>query len=486
MKIEKQFLEDHQVKLIVEIESDRLDEAKRQAASKLARRVKIPGFRPGKAPYPVIQRTLGEAAILEEAIELLVDKSYSEIIDQSEIHPYGPGRLDSIPSMDPLTLEIIVPLDAEVKLGDYSSIRKPYEPEEVTEEDIQTVLDSLLEQLAILEPVERPAAFGDVVTLLLEGKKIGENGEEDEIIFPERSTALMIEQTEDEWPFPGFSAGLINKPAGAEDTVEYQFPDDFSEESFRGVKTSFRYRIEGIKSRTLPELNDEFASTIGEFETLDSLKQNIRESLERQTREKYNETYDEEIIEELIEKSEFTYASQMLEDEIEQVRKELVNRLENQGLDMDIYLKSRKMDEQALKDEITPVAEKRLKRGLVLYELGKVENIEVAPEELRNEAGQTLNMLQQVLPKNEARRLKDRNVQNSLINNVLVDLLTRKTLDRLREISSGKYQEAKAAPEEIADSDRAEDHEPKDLAAESTAPSAADVPIPDEPDLDNA
>ncbi len=142
MKIETTILDDQQARLTVEIESDRLEEAKRQAANKLAKRVKIPGFRPGKAPYPVVLRTIGESAILEEALEILVDRVYPEIIKESEIKPYGPGRLEKISeTTDPLTITFLVPLDAEVVLGDYKSIRKEYQPEPVSDDEIEESLE---------------------------------------------------------------------------------------------------------------------------------------------------------------------------------------------------------------------------------------------------------------------------------------------------------------------------------------------------------
>jgi trigger factor len=165
LKLETEFLEDHQAKLKVEIEDERLESMKRRAASKLAKKVKIPGFRPGKAPYPVVQRSVGEAAILEEAIELLVDEVYPEAIKQAEINPYGPGRLENLNQMEPLTLEFVVPLDAEVKLGDYKAMRKPYEPEPVTEEQLSEALESLRSRQAVQEPVDRPVIEGDVVSV---------------------------------------------------------------------------------------------------------------------------------------------------------------------------------------------------------------------------------------------------------------------------------------------------------------------------------
>ncbi len=137
MKIEKEVLEDQQVKFTVEVDSDQVEASKRKAAKKIARRVKVPGFRPGKAPYQVIQRQVGDEAILEESIEILVNEVYPQVIKDAEIDPYGPGNLENVPSLDPVTLEFIVPLMPEVEVADYHAIRLPYEPPEITDTEIE-------------------------------------------------------------------------------------------------------------------------------------------------------------------------------------------------------------------------------------------------------------------------------------------------------------------------------------------------------------
>ena len=181
MKIEKQLLDDHQVKLTVEIESDKMDGMKRRAAKKIARSIKVSGFRPGKAPYAVILKQVGEAAILEEALEMLVDDIYPQVLKEAEIEPYGPGKLDNVKSMDPAILEFVIPLDAEVTLGDYASIRKSYEPGITTEEDIDNVLKDLQERQAIIEPVDHPAKEGDLVSIKISAKRNSTDPNEDEI-----------------------------------------------------------------------------------------------------------------------------------------------------------------------------------------------------------------------------------------------------------------------------------------------------------------
>lgn len=467
MKIETQFLEDHQAKLTVEVEPDQMDEMKRRAANKLSRRVKIPGFRPGKAPYPVIQRTVGEAVIVEEALDLLVEDIYPKVIKEAKIEPYGPGKLESVASMEPVTLVFVIPLDAEVTLGDYRSMRKPYEPKPVTDQDVADAIKELQERQALVEPVERAAQEGDVVTVRLSGER--KDDEENKVLLSERSVPVIIRSADkDEWLFAGFSKNFIGLMAGAEGSVEHTFPADSEHEELQGVTAEFRYAIENVKSRTLPDLDDVFAKSLGDFETVEALRDNVRTALEVQSKAAYNETYDNEIIQETIESSQFIYPPQMLDTEIDQAIKDLENRLNQQSLDMDIYLKSRNKDLDGLREELKPSAENRLKRGLVLFELGKVEDIQIKQEELEAEAINTFDYLQRSLPERDARRLTNRNIRDNVLNNVMVDMMTRKTIERLRDIFSGKLESVEAAQQEV-NAAVAEEHLPESVPQESSA-----------------
>jgi trigger factor len=457
LKLETELTSDHQAKLTVEVEAERLEVNKQRAAVKLAKRVKIPGFRPGKAPYPVIVRTIGEDRILEEAMNQLIEEVYPEVLKEAGIKAYGPGSLDKVPSMDPLVLEFSVPLEAVVTLGDYRSVRKPYEPGPVTEEMIAQTIQSLRENQAVLEPVERPAQEGDAVSIKLNAHFI--ESDEGEFI-KDHSTHLLVrtEPDPEEWPFDGFSKLLIGKTAGDQDSVMHDFPADYLEENLRGKKALFSFQIEAIKSRTLPELDDDFVKSIGDFENMESLRKNVVDSLEQQSEEAYNQNYDESVINELVEQSTFQFPPQMLDEEIHQSIHDLENRLSRQGLNLDVYLKTRGIDEKALHEEISPAAEKRLKRNLLLFEIGKNEDIRIDQEELQKHAGSTLNYLQQVLPEKEARRLNERNVQTNVINNVMVDLLTHKTVERMRMIASGKIDQMEAvSPAESLDTELVEE-----------------------------
>lgn len=445
MKIEMQLLDNHHAKLTVEFEPDLVEGAKHHSARKIANQVKIPGFRPGKAPYAVIVRQFGEASILEKAVELLIDEQYSKILDETKIQPYGPGKLEAISSMDPLILEFVVPLRAEIALPDYRSIQKPYELPQVTEDQIEDVLDELRAKQAIIEPVERPAQVGDVVTVRLSANRKQVDEGQASALIRERSIPITLhaqdeieESGDEEWPFPGFSDYLSGLSAGDEKVISYSYPADADYELLRGVDAEFHIIVENVKARTLPEVNDEFAVSLGEYETAEALRLDIRSGLQQQAEQSYNEKYDEEILEQIVGSSTIKYPPEMLERETEDILENLKSRLERQNMDLDLYLKIRDLDMDGLRAEVTPVAEKRLKNSLALLELAKAEKLSVKPDELQAEATHTMNMLANSLPKQEARKLSDQGFYRSLVGNIMADMLSQRAMERLRAIASGK------------------------------------------------
>jgi trigger factor len=496
LKIEKQTLEDHQVKLTVEVEEKTFEDAKRRAAKKVSRQTKIPGFRPGRAPYNVVVRQVGEPVILEEALDILVQDIYPKIIEEADIQPYGPGKLENVESMEPPVLEFIVPLEAEVDLGDYRAIRKAYEPEEVTEKQVDEVIEDLQERQAILEPVDRPVEEGDVVYTQLSAERTqsdpaaveadesqeGTQESEDLNLIPERPATILIRPEEaeksqkpeqsdeeeadedepEEWPFPGFSRQLIGLSKGDEQTITHTFAEDTQFESLRGVEAVFHVRVDDLKSRTLPELDDEFAKLFGDYETMEELRAEIRSQLEEQARQKYNESYEDEILEQAIEEATIQYPPQMLEDEVESVIHNLEHRLENQRMDMDLYLKSREMSMEDLQEEVLPVAESRLKRMLFLYELAKAEDIQLDQAEIQTEATLTMQNLKRTLSEEDARKLSNRQVYNNLVTNVMADMITQRATERFRKIASGEYKEEEQA-------DQAEQEEEPQAELETTS-----------------
>ena len=458
LKIESENLEDHQVKLTVEIEADQFEASKRKAAKKIAKRIKIPGFRPGKAPYQVIQRHVGDEAILEESLEILVKDVYPQIIEQAEIEPYGPGNFENILNYDPLTLEFIVPLMAEVELGEYSDLRFDYDPPEITDQEVEAVEEDFRQRQAVEETVEHTAQEGDHVYIRLSAKRFEEaedEGVEEGNLIDERSTSVIIAaegaETPSEWPFDGFSRELIGMSSGEDKSLVFTYPEDSDFESLQGVTADFSVQVEDVKSRILPELNDEFAQSLGEYEDLDSLEKDIRDSLEQRSMETYNSEYDDQIIDAIVESSTIKYPPQMLDNEINDVVYQLERRLANQGLDLDLYLKTRDLDEQGLRDEAIPVAESRVKRSLILLEIAQKEEINVSEDELQQETERTMSSITNFMSESERKQFDSPQAVMNLAGNIYAEMRMNRTLEYLRKVAQGEL-EAEAEREEAAES----------------------------------
>jgi trigger factor len=444
LKIESQLQEDHQVKLIVEIDPEMLEQAKQRAARQISRRTKIPGFRPGKAPYQVIQRHVGDEVLLEEGLELLISDLYPKVIEESGFHPYGPGRFDKLASVDPVTLEFTVPLMAEVELGDYRSIRFPYELPEVSEFQVEEVLQNLRQRQSVEEPVDRSIQEGDRVNIRLSGRRLDSESGSEGVLIRERPYSLIVavagEDTAEEWPYNGFSRDLIGMKPGDQKQLTHTFTDETEFVNLRGVEAEFEAQVEEVKSRTLPELDDKFAQSVGEYENIDALRADIRKSLETDARDVYNSEYDDQVVGAIVEQSKLKYSPQMLDDEIDEVIEQLERRLKSQNLDIETYLKTRQMDQAALHEEVRPVAESRLKRSLVLIEIAEIEDIQVEKEELQSETERTLDAMTRFMSESELKKLSSKDLLPSLVGNIMAEMRITRTLERLRSIAKGEVE----------------------------------------------
>jgi len=446
LNIEQQTLENHQVKLTVQIEPSKLEEAKHRAARHISEHKKIPGFRPGKAPYPIVLRTIGEEAILEEALDMLVKDIYPKVIEESKIKPYGPGSLENMPKLDPPTFEFIVPLEPEVVLSEYKQIRIPYKIKKVTKKDINKVLDDLRERQVILEPSDLPAQEGDQVYTKLNIKRTHPaEGELPSLVTDRRMPVVIATEkgeNKTEWPFPGFSRLLIGLSKGEEKVYPFTYPEDSDYKELRGKETEVQVFVEEIKKRVLPELTDEFAQSVGDqYENVDKLIEDIRKTLEKQFKEEYDGKYNDKIMQEMLKETSIKYPPQMLEREIDLYLQQMENRLGQQKLDINTYLKMRKMDMAALRAETKPLAEERLKRTLILLEVSKTENIHVENSELESESMRTLDELGRMMPPNKAKKTLTNEFVRGMMGNIGADLLVQHTWEYLQSVARGEKEE---------------------------------------------
>ena len=442
MNIDKQSRDDHQVRLVVEFEPDVMDKFRHKGARKIAEKAKIPGFRPGKAPYDVIKRFYGDEAINDKAIELMVDDLYPKILEQAEIKPGGSGSLDEVVSIDPPVLAFVVPLEPEVVLGDYLSIRKEYNLEPVTDEDVERVIRNIQNNYATAEPAERPIESGDLVYVKMSGKLTQPTEGEDAEAFRDSGYQFIIEDKDDTWPFEGFSKELVLLSTGDEKTVMHTFSEADDNTAMQGKEVEFHILVQAVKSMKLPELNDEFAKSVGgSFNTVEDLQKAVRTQLETNERDEYNDVYSTELLEEVIAISTINYPPQILEDEVALLLEHFEEDLSKQKMDLETYLKTREMDKAKFIDnDIKPAATSRLKQKLVLDKISEAEKIQVNMQELQSTVTNTMMQLQQNDP--EVRKMRGKQAQQ-LVSAIMLDtasrLMNRDTLLRLKAIAIGAY-----------------------------------------------
>jgi trigger factor len=457
LKIETTPLDDHQVKIVAEFENDQLERFKRQAARKISQETKIPGFRPGKAPYDVIRRSIGEKAIVNEAIELMIDDVYPHVIEEASIKPFGPGNLEEIVSFDPPKFAFVIPLEPEITLGDYRSIRLEYSPKPFDEQEVDKFFYQLRTNYGTVEPAERPAQENDQIFLTYSGTLVHPAEGEDTAVIPETPYQQIIKPEdqiqENETPFPGFSRSLIGSSAGDERDFTYIYPENEANEKIRGKEVIFHVKVQSVKSLILPELDDEFAQNIGGFPSFEEMRNSMRTRLEANTKEEYDQSYFAQIVDKILETATLKYPPQALEEEIEQVIRSIEKDLANQKLDLETYLKLRKTEKEAfIQNEAKPIAIKRLERSLIMDEVSKLENIKVDQKQLETSFNSTLSQLQVSgeLPKMR-KRFGDDRLANMVAMETASRLLNRQVLDRLKAIVTGQNIEEAPVEAEIAE-----------------------------------
>ena len=464
MKIEKQLLDDHQMELTVEVEAELMEASKRRAARQIAKRGKIPGFRPGKAPYDVIVRYYGEAAIMEQAMDYLVDDIYPKVLEQAEIKPAAAGSLENIEELDPPKLTFRVPLAPEIDLGDYRSIRLPYDWSAPGEKELDEALTDMRQMYATTETVERPVEVGDYVMVDVKGERVKPKDDEDRTAALSRMGYALVVRKEDkvdEWPYPGFSKELIGMSPDETKTVKHKYPKDDPDESLQGETVKFEVTMKTVRSMTLPELDDEFAKTAGQFETLDELKNTLKTELETRSKAEYDDKYYLDLIDKIKAGATIKYPPQVVEHEAEHVVDDLRQRLTQQGLDLDTYFKMRETtQEQFMEDEAKPVAVRRLERSLIMDQLAHEEKVEVDEGSLQNEFGQTLTELQYQglnLGKMRGGKRGQQQVAEAIAMESANRLITRRTLERLKAIATGEYKPEEAEAGEQSQNTSTED-----------------------------
>ena len=457
-----------QLTMTIEVDEERVRQAMQKKARELGREVNLPGFRPGKAPYDVLVRRIGEDTLRAEAVEDLVQPVFEEALEQEDIDPYARPTLEDM-ELKPLTLKFTVPLSPVVTLGDYRALRREVEAAEVTDEALTEALERVRDHHQTIETVERPAQVGDVVAIsgrgwfaarpaaedadpaedaaqdetAAEDAPAAEAGDEDTIFDEERLELLLDEKS----LFPGtpFVDNIVGLTVGDQKTISLTFPDPYEQEAdFAGREATFDVTVLEVKQRDLPALDDDLAKLEGKFETLDELRESLREGLQKQAEGAIKEKTIDDMIHLLMEDATMVYPPAAVEAQIDDMVEDFKNRLSRSGWQFQDYLNLQGMTEESLREDFTGNAEDTLRHQLALRQF-------ILDEKLRVEMADIDHLIEGNVARFDNEALRD-NMRNYYrtgrgFEQISTEVLSNKTYERIQAIFSGNAPDLSTIPD---------------------------------------
>ncbi|MFP7271481.1 trigger factor [Bacillus safensis] len=380
VKWEKQ--EGNEGVLTVEVDAETFNKALDDAFKKVVKQVSIPGFRKGKVPRGLFEQRFGVESLYQDALDILLPVEYPKAIDEAGIEPVDRPEIDveKIEKGENLIFTAKVTVKPEVKLGDYKGLNVEKDDTAVTDEDVQEELKGMQNRQAELVVKEDGAIEnGDTVVLDFEGFVDGEafEGGKAENYSLEVGSGSFI---------PGFEEQLVGLEAGAEKDVEVTFPEEYHAEDLAGKPAVFKVKIHEIKAKELPALDDEFAKDVDEeVKTLAELTEKTKKRLEEAKENEAEGKLREELVAKASENAEVDIPQAMVDTELDRMMKEFEQRLQMQGMNLELYFQFSGQDEDALKEQMKEDAAKRVKSNLTLEAIAAAENLQVSDEEVEEE-----------------------------------------------------------------------------------------------------
>ncbi len=436
MKVTNEKTENCQAFLTVEMGPDEVEESLERSYYRLAKKTNIPGFRRGKAPRAILERYIGKESLLEDALNSLLPEAYEKAIKEQKIEAFAQPNIE-IAQTDPVIFKVAVPLTPTIKLGDYHHIQATPEPVELTEDDVSAAIEKMRHQRATWEPTERPVDFDDLVVLDIES-----NIEDKPFINQKGAQYQVLHELS--FPTPGFAEQLVGMSRNEEKEFKLQFPLDYPRGELAGKEPSFKVRVIEIKHEKLPELNNEFAKEISpDFKSLDLLREKVSTDLRLRAEEKAGIDFEERVIEAVVDMTELDFPPILVEVEVDRLINQQLRRWQMGGKGLEEYLGIINKTEEELRQELHPLATKRVTQSLVLGKIAEEEKFEVSDSEVSAEIENTTKSATE--NKDELNKFLNTPQAHKSIKQVLI---TRKTIQRLVEIAKGSDINIKTQKEE--------------------------------------
>ncbi|MCQ2547937.1 MAG: trigger factor [Clostridia bacterium] len=414
--------ENNEAKFTMEFTAEEFESAQIQVYKETKDQFQINGFRKGKAPRSIIEKTYGEGVFFEEAINNMFQEAYPEALDQLDLEPIASPKADfsEIAKGKGFTVTITVAVEPEFEVKDYMGVKVEKVVNEVSDEDINKELEALQNRNARIVSVDREAKIGDTVILDYAGfvgeeQFAGGTADGQELVL---GSGMFI---------PGFEEQLVGTKAGDKKDVEVTFPEQYQAEELAGKDAVFHCLVHEVKEKQLPELDDDFAQDVSEFDTLEELKNDTKERLTKYAEQAAETDMKEAIIDKICEANEVEIPASMIDEEVQKMTQELNQQLQYQGLSLDQYLQFTNSDLASFQEQVKPDAEKRVKSRLILDNIVRIEGIEVTDEDVDEE----LNMLGAQYQMDAA---KVREIMGEReLKYIRKDVQTRKLVDKLFE-----------------------------------------------------
>jgi len=416
--------------LTIEVEEERVKKSLKEGARRISKRTRIRGFRAGRAPYHIVERMVGKEAVFDEALEELSSQVYREALEESKLEPIDRAEMEVV-SREPLTLKMTVPLKPEVELGDYQSIRvEPQEAkvEDVEDKEVEEVLTALREERGEWVPMEREAQKGDLLTLDVEGRADGER-----VVGAEEGEYIL--RLGAEVPVKGFPEMIEGMKPGEEREFTLPYPVIHPNADLAGRKVEFRVRLLGLKGKHLPPLDDEFAKTVGDFESVKELRERVESVLQARAETRERERVAEGVLTAMTEQAKIAYPPAILERELDSMIKDYAQAVARQGFTLPRYLEVVGKSEEELRRELRPQAEERLKKALVFSKFTENEGIAIKDEEVDREVDEIADSYG-----DQAEEMKKALLSPEPQRSIRSRLFSQKALERLVEIGTATHE----------------------------------------------
>ncbi|AWP29132.1 trigger factor [Paenibacillus glucanolyticus] len=412
--------------LDVEVDADRVASALDKAFNKVAKKANVPGFRKGKVPRPIFEARYGVESLYQDAIDILLPEAYSEAVDQADIFPVDRPEVDieQFAKGETFKFKAKVTVKPEVKLGDYKGVEVAAVAAEVSEEELNEELERLQQRHAELAVIDEGASVsGDIVVIDFDGSVDGvpfEGGQAERYSLELGSNSFI----------PGFEDQVIGMATGDFKDVEVTFPENYHAAELANKQAVFKVKVHEIKRKQLPELDDEFAKDVSEFDTLDEYKEDLKKQLLTRKEQEAQGVRENEAVEKAAANAEIEIPDAMIQSEVQNMMRDFDNRLRQQGMNLEMFLSFSGQSSDDLEGQMKEDAEKRVRNNLVLEQIAKEEKLEVTEEEINKELENMADTY-----KRSAEEIRSILGANGSLDSLREELLLRKTIDFLLENS---------------------------------------------------